>query len=103
MGRPKNLEGFSGNVIWMAKEYFCEAFTVNHTYKKTDRVERMYGEMEELDDRVNKLDLFLKSDKFKTLPPAEQEDLLKQLQAMRDYVWFLSRRIRRLGENNVNA
>ena len=103
VGTAPNFPGYGGSIIWMVGGYFRDKFEVKKTLRVTDYAERMLGELCEVTDRVRKLEAFLKTEKFGALPQAEQEDLTGQLRGMNDYVWFLSRRVRRLGDNNVNA
>jgi hypothetical protein len=55
--------------------------------------ERVIAEKKELDERGNKLDQFILSDKFGTLPPAEQERMKRQLEIMGKYSEVLGERI----------
>jgi hypothetical protein len=54
---------------------------------------RVIAEKKELDERGNKLDQFILSDKFGTLPPAEQERMKRQLEIMGKYSEVLGERI----------
>lgn len=102
-GTLPNVDGFGGSIIWMVAPYFQGKFEVDRLIRETTYVERMLSELAELADRVQKLELFLKSEKFGTVPAAEQQDMRQQLQGMQDYLWFLSRRVRRLGDDHVNG
>lgn len=101
-GTRSNVEGYGGNVIWMVNVYFEGKFEVANLVSK-DRGERMMQELTEVTMRLKGLESFLKSEKFGACSFAEQNDLRDQAKAMQEYVWFLSRRVRRLGENDVNA
>lgn len=103
VGTKPNVVGFGGSVIWMVGEYFRDKYEEDPVLKETTYAERMHSELCELSDRVQKLEAFLKTEKFGELPPAEQEDMRQQLKSMQEYLWFLSRRVRRLGENHDNA
>lgn len=46
--------------------------------------QRVVEESKSIDERTNKLKLFLKTDTFKSLPVAEQKRLYKQLALMQD-------------------
>ena len=55
--------------------------------------QRVVEESNQIDDRTNKLKLFLKTDTFKGLPVAEQKRLYKQLELMQDLGDVLRERI----------
>ena len=55
--------------------------------------ERVIAEKKELDERGNKLDQFILSEKFGTLPEAEQERMKRQLEIMGKYSEVLGERI----------
>ena len=55
--------------------------------------ERVIAEKKELDERGNKLDQFILSEKFGTLPAAEQERMKRQLEIMGKYSEVLGERI----------
>jgi hypothetical protein len=55
--------------------------------------ERVIAEKAELDVRGNKLDQFILSETFRTLPPDEQERLKRQLEIMGKYSEVLGERI----------
>lgn len=103
VGTAPNFPGFGGKIIWIVGAIFRDRFEVTRVLKATDYAERMLCELCEVTERVQKLEAFLKTEKFGALPQAEQQDLVGQLKGMHDYVWFLSRRVRRLGDSNVNA
>ena len=103
VGTEPNVVGFGGSIVWMVKEYFETKFEVSDILRQSAFGEKMLGELSELHERTQRLETFLKSEKFSELPTAEQLDMTQQLKAMQDYVWFLSRRVRRLGETNANA
>lgn len=103
VGAAPNFPGFGGKIIWMVAGIFRDKYEVTRVLKSTDYVDRMLGELCEATDRIQKLEAFLKTEKFGALPQAEQQDLAGQLKGMHDHVWFLSRRVRRLGDSNVNA
>lgn len=101
-GTKPNVEGYGGNIIWMVDAYFESKFEVA-SLVSTDRGQRMLTELTEVTMRLKALETFLKSEKFGACSFAEQNDLREQAKAMQKYVWFLSRRVRRLGEDNVNT
>lgn len=55
--------------------------------------ERVVAEKRELDERGDKLDQFILSDRFGTLPAAEQERMKRQLEIMGKYSEVLGERI----------
>lgn len=101
-GTKPNVEGYGGNIIWMVDAYFEGKFEVA-SLVSTDRSQRMLTELTEVTMRLKALETFLKSEKFGEVPLAEQMDLRGQAQGMRDYAWYLSRRVRRMGDSNVDA
>lgn len=54
---------------------------------------RVIAEKKELDERGDKLEQFILSEKFKTLPAAEQERMKRQLEIMGEYSEVLGERI----------
>lgn len=66
-----------------------------------DYVQRMYGELAELKERIDKLDKFLKTNPIVNTFSAEQRTLMSvQLQAMKTYHKVLNRRIEIEEEQN---
>lgn len=64
----------------------------------SDFKERLFDELDELQDRINELDTFIKGEKFRDLE-IEQQDLLKeQFRIMNQYENILSLRIELLKE-----
>lgn len=55
--------------------------------------ERVVQEVKDLDEKISKLEPFLKGDIFKTLVEAEQERLKSQLDHMKAYSGILHERI----------
>lgn len=55
--------------------------------------ERVVTEKRELDERGDKLEQFILSDRFGTLPAAEQERMKRQLEIMGKYSEVLGERI----------
>lgn len=60
-------------------------------------VERMSSEYDELNERVNKLSVFLGTDKYKSLNLEEQDDLITQYHSMVIYKIALRKRLKRQG------
>ena len=66
-----------------------------------DYVQRMYGELAELSERIDKLDKFLKTNPIVKTLSAEKHTLMSvQLQAMKTYYKVLNRRIEIEEEEN---
>lgn len=65
-----------------------------------DYQQRVIDEVEELDEKIEKLDAFTGTDNFYSLPSVEQELLCKQLQHMRDYSSVLRKRINLFAKQN---
>ena len=103
VGTVSNTPGFGGSIIWMVSEYFESKFETSDVPISVSRNNRMLTELTTLNINLQKLEVFLKSELFSTLSDIEQKDLVEQSKAMKDYSWFLSRRVSRLGANNVNA
>lgn len=59
-----------------------------------DRLIRMAVEAEELQEKINKLSVFLKTDAFRALPPISQDRLTAQWFAMCTYMSILNMRIK---------
>jgi hypothetical protein len=91
-----NMDGFSGAITWNSAEVFHASYTEGQIIRKTTHGERMLAELVDLTDKINKLTIFVKEDIFKASDAVEQYDMLEQLKAMREYVWFLGKRMARL-------
>lgn len=57
---------------------------------------RLHTERAELQDRLEKLDAFILSDRFDALPNVDRSDLKDQATFMRGYLGVLNRRVSRL-------
>lgn len=55
--------------------------------------QRVVAEKTELDEKVSRLKSFCTGEKFRDLPPGEQERLVRQLGIMREYSDILRERI----------
>ena len=60
-------------------------------------VERMVKDYDELNDRVNKLGVFIETEKYMSLPLEEQRDQVLQYHAMVIYRMALANRLKRQG------
>lgn len=59
-----------------------------------DFIERMEVELKELEEKLEKLDKFMESEKFQTLSDLNQTLLFDQAESMADYAKILKRRIK---------
>lgn len=64
-------------------------------------IERMSSEYDELKERIDKLGIFLNTDKYKSLSLEEQDDLTTQYHAMIIYKIVLGKRLKRQGINKI--
>lgn len=60
-----------------------------------DWKERLIQEKDELTNRITKLQQFVLTDKFDSLPYADKELLMQQLEAMDNYAYILTQRVDR--------
>jgi hypothetical protein len=61
--------------------------------------ERVVAEKHELDSKIEKLDRFVKSDIYNTVPPPERVRLVMQLHYMKGYSGVLAERIINFGDH----
>lgn len=61
--------------------------------------ERVVTEKAELDDKLSRLKPFVTGEKFKSLPNAEQERMIRQLHLMEEYSQVLGQRIEAFGKS----
>lgn len=64
----------------------------------SDYKERLFEELEQLQDRINKLSNFASSEKFRELDVGQQDLLKEQLRVMNQYENILSLRIELLND-----
>ncbi len=62
--------------------------------------ERVVAEKREIDERGDKLEQFILSERFGTLPAAEQERMKRQLEIMGEYSEVLGERIAAFSPNS---
>ena len=88
-GGQSNHLDHAGYISWSPKDVFERA------YKPIlePHQQRVVDEKAELDERLDKLDVFFSGPIFTTLPEAEQQRLGRQAVAMRSYSEILSERI----------
>lgn len=73
---------------WSPKQVFEQSYHVSETF-----LDRMHIEYDELNDRTQRLEAFVKTDKFYHLGAIQQGRLLRQLSAMQQYREWLRLRI----------
>ena len=62
---------------------------------------RLVNEVKELTEKIEKLNVFIDSPKFKELESIDKEDLVEQLKHMKSYLGVLKRRVSRLVGNTT--
>lgn len=88
------VENQYNEVSWLPKAFFEDKFTLIDSF-----IDRMKLELEELDDRIWKLEKFIESDSFNSLEETDRNLLNEQLQAMHGYLGALSCRFERAISN----
>lgn len=73
---------------WSPRQVFEQSYRLSETF-----LDRMYIEYDELNDRTQRLEAFVKTDKFYHLGAIQQGRLLRQLSAMQQYREWLRLRI----------
>lgn len=88
------VENHNNELTWTPKSFFEENFTLADSF-----IDRMKLELDELDDRIWKLEKFIESDAFKSLEETDRNLLNEQLEAMHSYLGALSCRMERAISN----
>lgn len=88
------VENQYNEVSWLSKMFFEDKFMLADSF-----VDRMKLELDELDDRIYKLEKFIESDSFISLEETDRNLLNEQLQAMHSYLGALSCRMERVTYN----
>ena len=83
-----------GELTWTPKSFFEENFALADSF-----IDRMKLELDELDERIGKLEKFIESDSFISLEETDRNLLNEQLQAMHSYLGALSCRMERVTSN----
>lgn len=92
-GKP-NTSKYQGYVSWSPKEQFEAAYiVVGDVSDLQPHQQRVVAELEQLSDRITKLETFLAGKFFTTLPEGEQELLKMQATAMVQYQSILNTRV----------
>lgn len=85
------VENQYNELSWLPKTFFEDKFTLADSF-----VDRMKLELDELDERINKLEKFIETDSFISLEETDRNLLNEQLQAMHSYLCVLSCRMKRV-------
>ena len=88
------VENHYGELTWTPKSFFEENFALADSF-----IDRMKLELDELDERIEKLEKFIDSDSFASLEETDRNLLNEQLQAMHNYLGTLSCRMKRATSN----
>lgn len=78
---------------WSPKQVFEQSYHVSETF-----LDRIHIEYNELDERTQRLETFVTTDKFYHLGAIQQGRLMRQLSAMQQYREWLRLRIEDCGE-----
>ena len=85
-----------GYISWSPAEVFEEAYLpLGHIGNLPAHAQRIAAEHAQLNDRINKLEAFLRSDRFLSIPVIERADLEEQRNHMNAYFDVLKRRYER--------
>lgn len=83
-----------GYISWSPKDVFDAAYVdIGHVSHLPAHQQRVIGEKAQLDDKLDKLAVFIGSDRYKSLDIEERERLVVQRVAMREYARILAARI----------
>ena len=87
-----------GYISWSPKGVFEGAYLpLGHITHMPAHQQRVIGEFAQLTDKLGKLSGFVGTDLFLGLSEAEQDRLLRQAAAMRDYAAVLAERVASFG------
>ena len=92
-GGTPNVFGHTGYVSWSPADVFEKAYNTPVRQKPETFLDRMQKELEELSEKVSKLNVFLRSEGFAKIPEIERQDLVEQHLYMSNYQGILARRI----------
>lgn len=91
-----NVPGFTGHLTWIPKPVFEKSYSVGVTKPVTTHTDRMKTEREKLAKDIHALGEFItNSPIFLSLDRDEQQDMKLQRVGMKDYLWFLDKRLDR--------
>ena len=93
----KNVEGFDGYISWSPKDVFEKGYRLSETF--TDRLKI---EMEDLEEKCQKLEDFLSSSKSESLDQMQRNLLKIQLSAMVAYYGTVRTRFESLTQSEEN-
>lgn len=83
-----NVDGFDGYVSWSPKKQFDDVYYIAETFK-----DRLAIEYEQLEERLGKLRVFIRSELFQSLAEEDRNLLVEQEKAMDSYLAILNTRI----------
>ncbi|NTE96700.1 crAss001_48 related protein [Agrobacterium tumefaciens] len=96
-GQPNHL-AHAGYISWSPKAQFDAAYlSLGDISHLKPHEQRVVGELEQLDDKVKKLEAFLATPACANLPHDDRELLKMQATAMVHYLSILSHRVERFG------
>lgn len=81
----------------------CNDLLYIENFMQEDEKSRLITEAQETAGRLNKLNVFMASDTFPTLPRGDKDLLYSQQRVMSEYVQILGKRIERIGEKFKHA
>lgn len=93
----KNVEGFDGYISWSPKDVFEKGYRLSETF--TDRLKI---EMEDLEEKCEKLNDFISSSKFDSLEEMHKNLLKTQFYAMAAYYGTVRTRFELLTQSEEN-
>lgn len=88
-GQKANTTEYEGYVSWSPKDVFEEAYKPADTF-----YDRLIIEHNDLREKLKRLSAFIESDNFRSIAGEDQNLLLKQGDAMNDYLNALTKRIK---------
>lgn len=91
---PANTLCYQGEVSWLPKlQFAAEYLSLGDIRKMPSQLQRLHGELAQLQEKLSELLLFIKSDKFFKLSFKKRELLLEQSRVMTRYLFILEDRI----------
>ena len=95
-GGVLNVDDFTGYISWSPQDVFEKSYTVGVTKPVTTHIDRMKTEREKLAKDIHALGEFITNNPiFPSLAQEEQQDMKMQREGMKDYLWFLDKRLDR--------
>lgn len=95
-GGAPNADDFTGYISWSPQDVFEKSYTVGVTKPVTTHIDRMKTEREKLAKDIHALGEFITNNPiFFSFSQSEQQDMKMQREGMKDYLWFLDKRLDR--------